>query len=127
MSTLKADTLVASDGTSPVTLTKQQAAKAWVNLKATSTVGIQQSFNASSLVDESTTGQLSYSFTNNFNYVDHAGAGCVNHNEATSYSRILTPFGAPSTSGITLQQSLSTNGGQEDSESMQFINFGDLA
>jgi hypothetical protein len=32
MSTIKADTIVASDGTSPVTLTKQSAAKAWVNL-----------------------------------------------------------------------------------------------
>jgi hypothetical protein len=32
MSTIKADTIVASDGTSPVTLTKQSAAKAWCRL-----------------------------------------------------------------------------------------------
>jgi len=37
MSTVKVDTLVASDGTSPVTLTKQSAAKAWCETSADGT------------------------------------------------------------------------------------------
>lgn len=54
MSTLKADTIVASDGTSPVTLTKQSAAKAWNSFNGTGTIAFIKSFNASSLVDSGT-------------------------------------------------------------------------
>ena len=57
MSTLKADTLVASDGTSPVTLTKQHAAKAWVyfdTLVDSSSPVARGSFNVSSLINETT-------------------------------------------------------------------------
>lgn len=61
MSTLKADTLVASDGTSPVTLTKQSAAKAW--LSADSTTSFYDSFNLSSGTDQGT-GDYTYSLTN---------------------------------------------------------------
>jgi len=51
MSTVKVDTLVASDGTSPVTLTKQQAAKAWSNIGQIGTQAIRDSFNISSISD----------------------------------------------------------------------------
>ena len=57
MSTLKADTIVASDGSSPVTLTKQSAAKAWVIFGDTVSAGnpvINESFNQSSLTDHGT-------------------------------------------------------------------------
>ena len=50
MSTLKADTLVAADGTSPVTLTKQQASKCWGNI-IQSSFAIADSFNVSSATD----------------------------------------------------------------------------
>ena len=51
MSTLKADTIVASNGTSPVTLTKQSAAKAWFTFNYTA---VQDSFGISSVTDEAT-------------------------------------------------------------------------
>ena len=57
MSTIKADTLVANDGTSPVTLTKQSAAKAWVyfdTLVDSSSPVARGSFNVSSLINETT-------------------------------------------------------------------------
>ena len=55
MSTLKADTIVAADGTSPVTLTKQSAAKAWVNFDGTASgAASRDSFNVSSMTDNST-------------------------------------------------------------------------
>ena len=57
MSTIKADTIVASDGTSPVTLTKQHAAKAWVyfdTLVDSSSPVARGSFNVSSLINETT-------------------------------------------------------------------------
>jgi len=54
MSTLKADTIVAADGTSPVTLTKQSAAKAWVNFDGTASgAASRDSFNVSSMTDNS--------------------------------------------------------------------------
>ena len=51
MSELRADTITASDGTSPVTLTKQSAAKAWVNFDGTGTAAINESFGTTSLTD----------------------------------------------------------------------------
>ena len=70
MSTVKVDTLVASDGTSPVTLTKQSAAKMWANLDG-STFGLRQSFNTSSATDNGT-GDYTFSFTNSTSDSDYA-------------------------------------------------------
>ena len=53
MSTLKADTIQNTSG-GAATLTKQQAAKAWVNFSGTSTPAFRDSFGASSLSDDST-------------------------------------------------------------------------
>jgi hypothetical protein len=65
MSTLKADTIVASDGTSPVTLTKQSAAKSWCHIdgEGTPVISGSGSFNVSSLGDLAT-GLVSANFTN---------------------------------------------------------------
>jgi len=55
MSELKVDTLTASDGTSPVTLTKQSAAKAWANADANAaTITSRDSLNVSSWTDYGT-------------------------------------------------------------------------
>ena len=71
MSTLKADTIVASDGSSPVTLTKQSAAKAWINFNGTGTIATRDSFSVSSISDTGT-GETLITFSNAFssaNYV----------------------------------------------------------
>ena len=52
-SVLNVDTIAAKDGTSPVGLTKQTAAKAWVNFDATGTPAARDSLNFSSIVDNS--------------------------------------------------------------------------
>ena len=71
MSTLKADTIVASDGSSPVTLTKQSAAKAWLNLNGTGTIAARDSFNISSTSDIST-GIYTATVTNSFSDANFA-------------------------------------------------------
>lgn len=48
------DTIAASDGTSPATLTKQSAAKGWVNFNGTGTIAARDSLNLSSLTDNGT-------------------------------------------------------------------------
>ena len=52
MSELRADTITASDGTSPVTLTKQSAAKAWCSWDMSNTNTIENSFGVASLSDD---------------------------------------------------------------------------
>ena len=76
MSTLKADTIVAADGTSPVTLTKQSAAKAFSNFNA-STSTSRSSFNVSSLDDDGTGlfGVNLASSMNDANYCISGGTG----------------------------------------------------
>jgi hypothetical protein len=71
MSTIKVDTLVAADGSSAVTLTKQVAPKAWLNYKHKSTVSVRDSFNISSVTD-SATGYGTANFSTNFGNDDYA-------------------------------------------------------
>ena len=55
MSEIRTDTISAANGTDPVTLTKQSAAKAWVNFAtSTSTSLYSPSLNVSSLTDNGT-------------------------------------------------------------------------
>jgi len=54
MSELRTDTITASDGTSPVTLTGQTAAKAWVDFNGTGTVSIRGSEGVASISDNGT-------------------------------------------------------------------------
>ena len=86
MSDLRVDTITASDGTSPVTLTKQSAAKAWVNFDADgSGIPVFDSFNISSTSDVDTGIYVVY-FSNSFGTVNYtitngnagnAGSGCA--------------------------------------------------
>jgi hypothetical protein len=51
LSEIRADTISAANGTGPVTLTGQSAAKAWVNFTGISTTALRDSLNVSSLTD----------------------------------------------------------------------------
>lgn len=74
MSTLKADTIVASDGTSPVTLTKQSAAKATCSLYHSSgTPTVWDSTNVSSLTDNNT-GTANVNYTSNMSSTSYVTA-----------------------------------------------------
>ena len=93
MSTIKADTIVASDGTSPVTLTKQSAAKAWVNFDADAV--INESFNGSSTIDDAT-GKFKYNLTSSLNSSTFAqvnGSGSSKHFSSWQGTRSTTVCG----------------------------------
>ena len=68
-SVLNVDTIADKAGTGPVALTKQSAAKAWVN--GTATASINNSFNCSSGTDHGT-GDYSITLTNAFSAVTYA-------------------------------------------------------
>ena len=72
MSTLKADTIVASNGTSPVTLTKQDASKCWGYFN-TGFGGVLDSLNISSLDDDGT-GNGGANFTSSFDNATYSTA-----------------------------------------------------
>ena len=87
-SVLNVDTIAAKDGTSAATLTKQSAAKAWVNFNGTGTVAVRESFNTSGITDEGT-GHYSTSLTNAMTDADYVVAGTVmfsSNNNAHSVS-----------------------------------------
>ena len=110
MSTIKVDTLVAADGSSAVTLTKQSAAKAWVNYVGSSGAS-NQSFNIASTTDVAT-GQTQPNYTNNFdaaNYVVTCGGNrngtSAGDSQAMAYFNALT--GSVTFTTVTLSAAFS--------------------
>ena len=76
MSTLKADTIVASDGSSPVTLTKQVALKAYIKAGSSANLNTDGTFNISSGTDHGT-GDYSYAVTNAYSSTHHYVQTCI--------------------------------------------------
>ena len=70
MSTLKADT-IQSTGGGAATLTKQHAAKAWVNLNGTGTATVRDSFNCTLSVDNGS-GDYTFAITSNMDNSDYS-------------------------------------------------------
>ena len=71
-SVLNVDTIAAKDGTSPVALTKQSAAKQWTNINGGSgTPVVRDSFNNSSLTDNGT-GDYTLALSNSMNNADYS-------------------------------------------------------
>ena len=85
MSTLKADTIVALDGSSPVALTKQSAAKAFCNIELDDT--ILESFNATSFTDNGT-GDITHTLASAMSNKNHVtiGYNIRNNNGGTAWS-----------------------------------------
>ena len=81
MSELRADTITASNGTSPVTLTKQSAAKAWANINGSITNNsVYDSLNVSSVADVSNgvktiTFVSAFNAGNNYSSTSNSGRG----------------------------------------------------
>ena len=123
MSTLKADTLVASDGTSPVTLTKQHAAKAWVHWDGESTASIRDSFNFASLTD-SGTGDYTFSYTTN--QTDGTYCSVVSASR-TSNAQGLIVCSTTFNTGDIDSIGINDGGSAEDTENGCLVVHGDLA
>ena len=83
MSEIRTATISDLAGTGPATLTKQSAAKAWVNFNGTGTVAIRDSFNVASLTDNGT-GDYSLVLTSAMDSGDYAVTAltCIESGEA---------------------------------------------
>jgi len=126
MSTLKADTIVAADGSSPVTLTKQSAAKHWVTIDGTGTVTALDSFNTSSVTDTATA-RYTPAITNAFSNANYAVGAVGNLVFGTDYFYVvLSDANAPTTSSYELM-TCGSAGSQVDVDRTSAIAHGDLA
>ena len=90
MSEIRANTISDAAGTGPITLTKQSAAKAW--LQASSSASLNNSYNISSGVDNAT-GDYTYSFVSSFSG-NWSPSGIVTQN--SSYIEYLQTLSAGS-------------------------------
>ncbi len=124
MSEIRATTISDAAGTGPITLTKQSAAKAWVNFRGSDTFGIDNSFGVSSCDDDGV-GDYSVNVTSAFSTDGFSSTsscqgdssndnrGCCTDNNGTSETRVNT--------------FICTSGAASDSAEVHVTIHGDLA
>ena len=81
-SVLNVDTIADKAGTGPVALTKQEAAKAWINANSAKTT-INDSLNISSLDDDGA-GDFGLNYATSFSTVNYSWAGGLNDGGTTT-------------------------------------------
>ena len=91
MSTLKADT-IQSTGGGAATLTRQRAAKAWINFNQTSTQAIRDSYNISSITDAATGQTSPIAFTNSMSDANFSPTHFNNANTGNNHSAFGNNF-----------------------------------
>ena len=123
MSTLKADT-IQSTGGGAATLTKQSAAKAFIQYSDVDGI-FNETFNASSTTDNGN-GDASYGLTSSMSNADFPASGECGGNFSSYYSRIISHDGSTASSVRirSTNSSTYTTGGVWRASS---IIFGDLA
>ena len=127
MSTIKADTIVAADGSSPVTLTKQSAAKAFISFDGVGTVSTDTSFNISTLTDNAAA-DYSVSYTNSIDTANHPVTGSVVGSTEINYFSYITSKGVAQTTSVDRFASVHNNGSSNnDQDPVHFLAHGDLA
>jgi len=101
MSDLRVNTISASNGTSPVTLTKQSAAKCWVNYNSAAP-SVRDSLNLSSVLDG---GSCNYTnnFTSSMGNSDYAPSGFIKDGASNNYVRAYASIAADTFSTSALQ------------------------
>ena len=122
MSTIKTDVVETSSG-GATTLTKQSAAKAWINFSGTGTVSTRDSFNFSSLVDNGT-GNYSTNYASNMSANDYSVATSVG--QTSPYPIVQAYLASVITTRVTLNTAQPGNN-DYDWGLITSTSFGDLA
>ena len=128
MSELRADTITASNGTGPVTLTKQMAIKAWMNFDGgTADAAITDSFNTSSIDDNNASGYGS-NFTNSFANATYVKSGLAEESTSGNSEDLHVGVGDKTASGDQFSTSDASDGtSTRDAERGDVMYIGDLA
>ena len=127
-SVLNVDTIAAKDGTSPVTLTKQHAAKAWINFNDGSEADtVRDSFNVTTLTDRGS-GLWTLTVTNNFVNIYYEGSGSAADAWPDADARNRMVLNGPNTTSEIYINVFDTSGAVEnDPDYVGASNHGDLA
>lgn len=124
MSDIRVDTISAANGTDPVTLTKQSAAKAWVNFNGSGTIAIRESFNGSSLSDIGT-GNYRLNFSSSMNTATYSfSIGSSSSIDNDGYNRSAVSFNTASQGAVNHYES---GGTLADTDMITLNVHGDLA
>ena len=127
-SVLNVDTIADKAGTGPVALTKEEAAKSWINFTGITTTAMRDSFNFSSLTDGGTGQTHPISFTNNMNNGNYSGSYYQNATSSTNSTGFNNNYAGGFGSLTTASYgTYSYASGDADSERNLVIIIGDLA
>ena len=130
MSEIRVTTISDAAGTGPVTLTKQSAAKAWLNFNGTGTIAARDSFNVASLVDNGS-GNYSVNFSNSFSNANYSVTQAGGYQAGSAAFSIVTynhNSGAlPTTSQYSLLTDSGLSWGPSDLDYVLTNTHGDLA
>jgi hypothetical protein len=108
LSDIRVDTISAANGTDPVTLTGQYAARAWVNFNSTGTLAVRQSGNISSVTDNGV-GLFTLNFTTAMTDANYAVVGSGG-NDSNDLRTININFDvAPTTSAVQINCTSANN------------------
>jgi hypothetical protein len=122
-SVLNVDSIAAKDGTSPVELTKQSAAKSWAGTSGSGTPVIDDSLNTASVTDNGT-GDYTFTFSNSMN---NANYSALSGGERSAQTQALIS-GHISKSTTAHQHRCTTDGGGvDDMFEASYLVHGDLA
>jgi len=130
MSELRADTITASDGTSPVTLTKQSAAKVFADFNTSSNDNVEKSLNVTSKTDNGV-GDSTLNFSNSLDgtayaaHFDNANNAIGNSNAYVGGVRSNSSKSAGSCRVVNGYDPGTITGSDTDDQS--FLVVGDLA
>jgi hypothetical protein len=127
MSELRTDTITGSDGTSPVTLTKQSAYKAYIAMNMV-TDAVGESLNNSSNVDNASNNRT-FNFTNNFSTATYYTSSSNYYTFSGASRNFSAGPTTHSTGSCSFQREDSNGSGSDetDNHGAGIGNIGDLA
>jgi hypothetical protein len=128
-SQLNVDTIADKAGTGPVGLTKQSAAKAWVNFNGTGTIAADDSLNVSSLSDGGT-GLYDINVASAFARTNHCSTGSIIGDGSTSnrsYALVASISGNNTTKIDISTVNANVTEAYRDFANINVIDHGDLA
>ena len=124
-SQLNVDTISAKNGTSPVTLTKQDAVKTWNTLDGTGTIGILDSLNIASVTD-SATGRSTPTFTANMGNTNYCSTNGSSRNGLFS-TTVEGDSSYEAATGSVPTASTNASNAFTDTDAVMIAMLGDLA
>ena len=126
MSEIRATTISDETGNGPIALTKQAAAKAFVNLNGTGTIAARNSLNISSTTDIGN-GYYRPNFANSMSGDTYTVSGTVVGSTSSNYYSFVSPDGGALTASNFDSEIIYHSGSRNDMDYVHYVIHGDLA